>query len=599
MNTKLSNLRALFEQYNIDGYLIPHSDEYQNEHTPDCAKRLEYITGFTGSNGITIIMKDNQYFWTDGRYKIQAQKEVPDFMICERDFDEVAGKSNVIARSEATRQSHQMKGDCRGSDEPRNDALSPTDNLIKIGYNPMLFTSSQIALFSKNLQLIPIQQDLIEAIWQDKPNLPNSPAYLYPIQYSGMDAISKLKIVRDNFINQAKYALITEADSICWLLNIRGADIESVPVILGYLIMSGDDLILFTDISKIPDEVKNALPFVQFKRQDEIFEMLKSTKDSMLVDPISCSLGLQHLISNKIEAMNPCLLPKACKNYVEIECMKQGHIKDAVALCTGLAWVQNNRGITEHDVSLKLTELRRSQEGYVMNSFPTIAGFRENGAIIHYRAPEHGSKVIEGDGMLLIDSGAHYLGCTTDVTRVLVFGTPTNEQKRRYTQVLKGHIAMANARVPVGTFGGSLDVCARQYLWSDGVDYVHGTGHGVGNMLSVHEYPRYIWSAKMPTILKEGMVVSDEPGFYKEGEFGIRIENLLYVKKSSYEGFLEFEMLTLVPYSRDLIDISMLTLSEKEYLMGYYQRIRELVLPLLEDEAKAWCEYEIGLVEMF
>ena len=602
MNQKLLNLRALFASHNIDGYIIPHSDEYQNEYTPDSAKRLRYITGFTGSSGIAVITKDNQYFWTDGRYKIQARKEVPDYVICDRDFADVAKNETTSssslqskARGSHDNDTYKFQRSPRSASGLEDDDRGELDDQIKIGYNPMLFTAAQIASFSSKLTLIPITEDLVDSLWQHKPKLPDTKAYLYPIQYAGMDAASKLKIVRQNFVNQAKYALITEPDCICWLLNIRGGDIESVPMILGYMMISQDDAICFTDISKIIPAIKTALPFVQFKPQEEIFDMLKSTKNSTLFDPVFCSLGFQNLIHNKIEGINPCLLPKACKNPVEIECMKQGHIKDAVALCTGLAWVQNHRGITEHDVSLKLTELRSKQEGYVMNSFDTIAGFRENGASIHYRADTHGSKIIEGDGMLLVDSGGHYWGCTTDVTRVLLFGRPTDEQKRRYTQVLKGHIALESICVPVGTIGGTLDVCARQYLWEDGVDYIHGTGHGVGNMLSVHEYPRYIWSARSNVALQEGMVVSDEPGFYKEGEFGIRIENMLYVKKSQHNGFLECEMLTLVPYAKDLIDMEMMTFKEMAYLREYYQRIREDVLPLLEDEAREWCEYQMAL----
>lgn len=561
MTTQISNLRALFQKYGIDGYIIPTSDEYQNEYSPDCAKRLQYVTGFTGSNGIAIIMQDNAYFWTDGRYKLQAKKELPDFMICDRDF------GMIISAQE----------------------------IVKIGYNPMLFTSAQIAAFSPKLNLVPIMSDLVDEIWQDKPKAPSSKAYLYPIEYAGLDVLSKLKIARKSLSDKVSYALITQPDSICWLLNIRGADISSVPVILGYLILGNDEVILFTDLSKISDGICDALPYVAFKEQGEIFEQLKLIHGTIMFDPNSCPLGLLNLMSNKIEGVNPCLMPKSCKNDIEIQCAKHGHIKDAVALCEGLAWAQNNRGITEYDIALKLTELSSKQEGYVMNSFPTIAGFRENGAIIHYGPKPNISKIIEGDGMLLIDSGGHYLGATTDVTRVIVFGKPTQEQVRRYTQVLKGHIALAMCKFPEGSFGCNIDICARQFLWEDGVDYIHGTGHGVGNMLSVHEQPS-ISQAKGNMPLKAGMIVSNEPGFYKEGEFGIRIENLMYVKESKMKGFLEFEMLTLVPYARDLIDVEMLTAKEIEFLRGYYQNIRERVYPLLDGEAKIWCENEMGLV---
>lgn len=603
MKTKLSNLRALFnsdnfDTYNIDGYIIPHSDEYQNEYTPDCSKRLEYITGFKGSNGIAIITKDNQYFWTDGRYQLQAKQELPDFTLCDRSFNVIASdKRNAVMLSSSS----SLQSKSRGSHDndtykllrsPGSSSGPEDDDVVamRLGYNPMLFTSAQIEAFSKNLNLVPVTEDLVDKIWLDKPKAPNSAAYLYPIKYSGQDVLTKLEQVRKNFCSSN--ALITQPDSICWLLNIRGADIESVAVILGYLILSQDKATFFTDLSRISSEIRLALQNVEFKESKQIFDILKETKEFIMFDPASCPLGLQNLIANKVEGVNPCLIPKSCKNEVEIQCAKAGHIKDAIALCEGLTWVQNNRGITEYDIAGKLTELRAKQSGYVTNSFPTIAGFRENGAIIHYNATMKGSKTIEGDGILLIDSGAHYLGCTTDVTRVLVFGKPTEEQKRRYTQVLKGHIALSRVKFPVGTFGCNIDILARQYLWEEALDYAHGTGHGVGNMLSVHEAPTYIGQVKTKADLKEGMIVSNEPGFYKEGEFGIRIENLMYVKKSSVEGFLEFEMLTLVPYARNLIDIKMLTEQEVDYLKIYYDRIKNEILPFLSPEAKKWYEME-------
>jgi Xaa-Pro aminopeptidase len=554
----IPKLRELFNKDNIDGYIIPHNDEYQNEYVPESNNRLKFISGFTGSNGIAIVTKDNKFFWTDGRYILQAKKEVPDFVTASRDFKEV-GKA-------------------------------------RIGYNPILFTKSQLDTLSKDLTMVAISQDLIDQIWTSKPKILKSKAYLYPVKYSGMKAEEKLEIVRDNIKNSADYALITEPDSICWLLNIRGSDIEHVPLVLGYMIVGLEEVYLFTDLEKFSEEIQKEFGFIKFKNLPELFDILALIKNKILIDPTSCPVALSDLCINKAYGKNPCLTPKACKNDTEIKYAIEGHIKDAIALCEGLSWVYKTKGITEHDVSIKLTELRSKQEGYVTDSFPTIAGFRENGAVIHYRAPENGSKIIDGDGILLIDSGAHYLGCTTDVTRTIVWGTPSSEQKKRYTQVLKGHIALSSSIFPKGTLGGSLDIKARQYLWEDGENYTHGTGHGVGSMLSVHEYPRYIWSLQAQTELKEGMIVSNEPGFYKEGEFGIRIENLIYVERSSYPSFLKFETLTLVPYARDLIDIEMLTKQEKEFLRSYYSRIKKLILPSLSDDARIWCEYEMGIL---
>ena len=633
MTDTISRLRALLTNHNIDGYIIPRTDEYQNEYTPECANRLEYMTGFNGSSGIAIITKDAKYFWTDGRYVLQAAKEVPDFTLCSRDFSEV-GADKILAQP-------RHPGLDPGSSSLSNviiKELGPRfhgdDGIVRIGYNPMLFTGPQLDMLSKKLELVPIDGDLIDQIWPSKPAAPKTNVYLYPLEYSGKEASVKLaeikavlsrhpgldpgpsslnkNIILKNTLEKDgvikgldpgfrrddgfESYLITSPDSICWLLNIRASDIEHVPVMLCYAIISHDKMTVFTDISRITEDVKKHLNFVEFRPTEDIFAALKSA-GKIQFDPSTCPIAFVNIIHDKLEAMNPCLIPKSCKNDTEIEYTKKGHIKDAVALCEGLAWTQKMRGIREYDICLKLTELRAKQEGYVMDSFHTTAAFRENGAVIHYRPPSEDSKIIDNDGLLLIDSGGHYLGCTTDVTRVLALGKPTSEQKTRYTQVLKGHIALAMARFPDNTFGSNLDILTRQFLWNDGVDYAHGTGHGVSNMLSVHESPGgYIGQARTAVPMKAGMISSNEPGFYKNGEFGIRIENLMFTKPAVQKGFLEFEMLTLVPYARDLIDMDMMTDKEMGYLRNYYKKIRDRVLPLLSLEAKMWCEYEMEIV---
>lgn len=565
MTKKLFSLRALLTKYNIDGYIIPRTDEYQNEYTPECANRLEYITGFKGSSGIAIITQTAKWFWTDGRYILQATKELPNFTLCSRDFSEVGN--------------------------------------ARIGYNPMLFTRAQLDILSKKLELIPIEHDLIDQIWPSKPPAPKTEVYLYDVEYAGKEASAKLAEVRENLSGDC---LITSPDSICWLLNIRASDIEHVPVMLCYTVISANKATVFTEISRIPDEVRKHLDFVEFKHTEEIFATLKSLS-KIQYDPSTCPVAFVDIMQDTTEAINPCLIPKSCKNDVEIEYAKKGHIKDAVALCEGLAWAQKIRDIEtkdirikkikEYDICLKLTEIRKKQDGYVMDSFHTIAAFKENGAIVHYRPTSEDSKLIDSNGLLLIDSGAHYMGCTTDVTRVITLGPPTIEQKTRYTQVLKGHIALAQAKFPENTFGSNLDILTRQYLWDEGLDYAHGTGHGVGNMLSVHESPGgYIGQVRTTVPMKAGMISSNEPGFYKNGEFGIRIENLMFTKQAQQKGFLEFEMLTLVPYARNLIDFDMMTPKEMKYLQEYYEKIRKSVLPLLPLEAKIWCEYEIDAI---
>ncbi len=559
MKQNIEKLRKLFKSRMVDCYVIPSYDEYQNEYTPESSRRLEFITGFTGSNGLAIVTKDQAYFFTDGRYLLQSKGEL--------------GEGWEI---------HDLK---------LLPELAVAEHVI--GYNPMLFTENQLSFYFNKLQLKPLEEDLVDLIWDDKPPAPASEAYLYPLKYAGLDATSKLELVRKEFLDRAEYCLITSPASICWVLNIRASDIECSPIMLGYMLISKEEVILFTNLSRINVQVKKELSFVEFHAEHKLKQSLAEISGKIMIDPGNCSEGLQKLIKNPVKAPNPCSIPQSCKNDVEIKGAIAGHIKDAVALCEALAWIVANKakGLTEYDISLKLTHFRSLQDGYIMDSFHPIVGFRENGAIIHYRADNGKSKVVEGDGVLLIDSGGHYLGCTTDVTRTIVLGKPEPEVKKRYTQVLKGHIRLAAQIFPVGTFGCNLDVLARMHLWQEGLDYAHGTGHGVGNALNVHEGPTSIRQNKAEVSLKEGMIASNEPGFYKDGHYGMRIENLVYIKKS-HPGFLEFQNLTLVPYCRALIDFPMLDKCELDYLKSYYLVILEKIAPLLSNDARQWLEEE-------
>ncbi len=563
MNQKIQNLRQSFVKYNIDAYIVPCTDEYQNEYTPPCAKRLEYITGFTGSNGYVIVAQDKIYFFTDVRYLLQAKKELPDFFDI-RDFRTL-------------------------SDFALGD--------LTIGYNPMIFTKKQVSNLLPKLNLVEINDDLIDEIWTDKPANPASKVYIYDMEYAGKSAKDKILEIRNEIKTKADYVLVTDPTSVCWALNLRASDIEFCPIMLGRLLISQDEVVLFTDLSRISDEVRLSLDFMHFANEKETEQYLSKIESKVMLDPSNCSVGISNLIKNKVEHVNPCQLPQYCKNEVEINGAIEAHVKDAVALCEALAWIHDQHkagnATTEYDAGLKLSYFRSKQEGYVMDSFPPIVGFKDNGAIIHYRSVEETAKKIEGDGMLLIDSGGHYLGGTTDVTRNLFFGTPSNEVKKRYTEVLKGHIAVAMQVFPEGTSGFSLDTLARMFLWNEGLDYAHGTGHGVGNFLSVHEGSVLSRYATFPSI-KRGTILSNEPGFYKNGEYGIRVENLLYVKDLG-NGFLAFENLTLVPYCHKLIDFTLINNYELDYLTNYYAIIKTKVRHLLSDEAKEWLDGEISL----
>lgn len=546
----ISLLKQSFDQYQIDGYIVPSTDEFQSEYTASYARRLEYITGFTGSNGMAIVLKDKSLFFTDGRYLDQAARELDGGEFEIHDLFQIA------------------------------QHLTPAI----LGYDDMLFTEKQLSYFSKN-SLKAIEKNLIDQVWDNKPSFPVSDVCSYGSEYSGFNADIKISNIRSVMKDKgADYLLLTTSDSICWLLNIRASDIPFCPMLLSYLVISQNEIFLFTEGNLNSKNIK-IFPIAKIR------SFLSGLKGQIMLDNKSVPLGLVKLCTKVISTDDPCILPKACKDEVEIEGAKTSHLKDAVALCEAIAWIEELvqiEGVTEYEIGLKLTEYRSKQEGYVSDSFAAIVGFKENGAIIHYRAPAKGSKLVKGEGLLLIDSGGHYLGGTTDVTRTINIGIPTKEQKQRYTQVLKGHINLAKQKFVKGTTGGNLDVLARMYLWQDGLDYAHGTGHGVGNMLFVHEGPQNI-SRYSNIALQKNMIVSNEPGFYKKGSYGIRIENLQYVRDLS-NGFMQFESLTLVPYCRDLMEDSLLEESEVEFLRNYQERIKKNVYPKLSARAKAFVD---------
>jgi Xaa-Pro aminopeptidase len=541
---RVKSLETLLAKYGDISYVIPSCDEYQGEYIAANARRLEYITGFTGSNGMAVISaRGKSVFFTDGRYIAQSHKEL-DLSIFEIYNLSILPKFNW-------------------ENYPK-----------KLYYNPKLFTRKQLELF-QNLELISIEEeDFIDQIWENRPAKEGVAFWHYPIEYSGKSFIEKYDDLR--VIMKAKnvdYVLLTKSDSICWFLNIRGNDVPFNPVAQGYLIVGHETVHFFTDMNKIINI--QDLHNVEFHHETEIENFIESVNGSrILFDPKTSPIFFEKLFDKfailKIASEDPTTLPKAIKNSVEIMHAKSGHLKDGKALSAFFKWLRkavNEEILYESDLEIKLEEFRSKQPGFLMSSFSAICGYQENGAIIHYHAKKGVDKQIKAEGILLIDSGAQYLGCTTDVTRTICLGTPTKEQKRRYTQVLKGHIALMLIHFPIGTSGEHLDVLARQYLWMDGLNYAHSTGHGVGSCLNVHEGPQRISPAReFSAPLQEGMILSNEPGYYKEGEYGIRIENLVHVVKSQYDGLLKFENLTMVEYCEELIDFDILTEEEMNYL---------------------------------
>ncbi len=562
---RIYKLRSLFQKYSIFGYVVPSTDEYLNEYTPDRNKRLQYISNFSGSNGVAIITINHNLFFTDGRYLDQAKNELYDSF-------EIFDIKNL----------------------PNFDFLQFIDSDTSVGYDPSMFTTKTIKLFDK-LNLSPISAgNLIDIIWNERPKNLGSLVHIHDEKFAGKSHIEKIDLCRAAIAkHEAKYLIITSPESISWLLNLRAADIDHVPLVLSNLIMSQDQLYLFIDHEKITNAIFAARAEITIKPPEEFTNMLNDLTDKILYDEKQTALFVLNLIKDKniLSIQDPCILPKACKNEIEIKHAIGFHIQDAVALCEFLSYIdlcENLSELTEYDLGETLTKFRAKQNGYIMDSFTTICGFKENSAIVHYKAKKHSAKQISGDGILLVDSGGQYQGATTDVTRTIAIGEPTEVQKLRYTQVLKGHIALASAKFPCGTTGANLDILARQFLWQDYKDYPHGTGHGVGSFLNVHEGPQSI--NKVNNIsLQPGMILSNEPGYYEFEQFGIRIENLIYLKECDSEsGFLEFVNLTLVPFDLKLINYNMLTKNEISYIKNYYADIKTNIFHLLSTEAGAW-----------
>jgi Xaa-Pro aminopeptidase len=568
IESRLNELRQLLDTYKFTGYMVPSTDEYLSEYVPFYAKRLEYVTGFTGSNGLAIILKNTVLFFTDGRYINQCVSQLDNTLFQVFNL--------------------QVLKNFDWSKYIDSDAI--------ISYDAKLFTEQTLQKFvTVNIQAH--KENLIDLIWHEQPKKPNSKIYDYPVKYAGEDYKDKIKKCR-NFLenNSANNMVINDSDSLCWLLNIRAHDVEFSPLLLANIIITQKRIYCFFDINRIDSAlVRDGMVVLP---EEEFANVVANLQGVTLFDDNQCSSYVHNLIILKEHKniKNPCGLWKACKNDVEIKYMQQGHVQDAVAVCEFLSYIaqQDISDLTEYDLSKKLTELREKGELYVFDSFPTICGYKDNGAIIHYRATKESAKKIIGQGLLLIDSGGQYLGATTDITRTVTVGTPTVEHKRYYTKVLKGHIALARAVFPQDKVTGAhLDILARQYLWNQGDDYAHGTGHGVGSFLSVHEGPQNISLNGFGSKIAKGMIMSNEPGYYVPGEFGIRIENMMYVKNAESPGFLCFQMLTLVPYSKELIDMNMLTHDEMQYLKSYYSDIEQKLAPLLSVNALKWLKEQI------
>jgi len=571
MKNRLGDLRERMATHNVDAYLVPRTDEFQGEYVAPYAERLAWLTGFTGSAGFAVATKDKAAFFTDGRYTLQAQLQVNG-----DNFDRLDG-----------------------SDTNPAQWLSNQKNIKTIGFDPWLFTASQLDAY-KEFTLIPTQ-NLIDALWTDQESRPQFFAVPHDVRYAGEDDASKRTRIGKTL--DADYVLFTLSDSIAWLLNIRGCDVPHTPVCHCYVLMDkSGQCEIFIDPHKINADAERHM-----KDQGRIIAIDAMTDhlaqlpqgSSIQLDPRTCPVFFRDFFEKQNHPIvlknDPCILPKAIKNNTELDGTRHAHIRDGAALVEFMHWLSEQplkSETTELTCVDKLLEFRKRREIFKDLSFDTIAGFGSHGAIIHYRADESSDIPLMRDNLFLLDSGAQYLDGTTDVTRTLALGTPTAEQKDAYTRVLKGHVAIATVTFPHGTTGAQLDILARHALWQVGLDYAHGTGHGVGSYLAVHEGPQNISKGASPVPLVSGMILSNEPGFYKEGGYGIRIESLVIVKDRAdlAPGFMGFETITLAPLDRALIEVSLLTQDDVKWINTYHRDVYTKLSPYVNDPARIWLE---------
>ncbi len=554
---KVDALRKYMKEQGLTALLIPHADEYQGEYLAPYSERLAWLTGFTGSAGIAILTLEKAAFFTDGRYTLQAKEQLPEFY----EIHNISEKTPFLWMAE------NLKQDAR------------------VGFDPWLFTEPQLKAFKYTL--VPLSPNPIDGLWKDRPAPPKDFIRIHPLEFTGESDASKRTRIGTSL--KADQVLITACDSIAWLLNIRGNDVPHTPVVQSFCLLKKDGSYdLFVDLDKTNAKVYNHASEGNGRLIDmkQMTHHLSKMTGTCQIDPFITPIALIHLLQEAgipiVHAEDPCLMPKAIKNEVELKGALHAHIQDGIALSRFFEWLKNQplKGeTTELSASDKLHEFRKQGKYFEDLSFDTISGFGSHGAIVHYRVTPESDNPLTRDNLYLLDSGGQYLTGTTDVTRTIALGPPTPEQKDRYTRVLKGHIALATAVFPEGTTGLQLDALARQYLWEVGCDYDHGTGHGVGSYLRVHEGPQGISKRGTNAPLKPGMILSNEPGYYKEGEYGIRIENLVkVVSLKNPKRFLGFETLTLVPLDTNLIDTSLLTEKEKEWVATYHAHIKKTLI---------------------
>jgi len=573
---RLAALRAAMKAAGMDGFLIPRADAHRGESVPASEARLAYVTGFTGSAGLALIGAKKAALFVDSRYTLQAPSQTD------------TGKIDVL--------------EFQGGISPDIKLYVPKGG--KLAYDPWLHTPGEVRDLADKLaghaEIVP-HANLVDAIWTDRPAPPVSPIEFLGHNRAGRTAEDKIAYLHEVLAaEKADAAVLTLPESICWLFNMRGRDLPNTPFVLGFAIVPKSGLpTLYLDAAKISPDLTKALDGIariaKATTLTKALEKLGAGKKAVLVDPQSAPSAIAETLrgagARLIEKRDPVLGPKSRKNGAELAGMREAHKLDGVALAKFLCWFDAEApkgALTEIGIVTALEAFRREEETCIDASFDTISGAGPNGAIVHYRVTTRTDRRLNAGEIMLVDSGAQYLSGTTDITRTLSTGAATPEQKDRYTRVLKGMIAISTARFPRGTTGAQIDILARQFLWQEGITYNHGTGHGVGAFLGVHEgpvgiAPRYV----LP--LEAGNVLSNEPGYYKAGEYGIRIENLIVVRDAEdFPGYLDFETLTLAPIDTRLIDPALMTQAETDWLNAFHARVWTEIGPLVSGKVKDW-----------
>lgn len=580
---RLMQLRQLMKEKGVQGYIVPTSDFHETEYVSEYFACRKYMSGFTGSAGVLVVLLDKAALWTDGRYFIQAAQQLENTGI------------------------ELMKQGMEGTPSIEEYILSNVEENGCVGFDGRVMNLQDATKYAtsfgvKNISL-KTDEDFVGQIWTERPELPHTQTFHYDEKYAGKGMDEKLKDVRKQMESvHADTLVLTKVDEIAWLYNLRAFDIPHFPVAMAYTIIQKDNATIYMDASRLDEESKTLFEKynIDVLAYDEIYKDVTRLEGKVWVDPTSINCALVwSMHAELIQQASPIILMKAMKSEVELENTRKAHLKDGIACTKFMYWLKKNvtsLKLTELNTQDKLQEFRKSMDGYLEDSFAAICAYKGHAAMMHYKASEETDVTLQPEGMLLVDSGGQYLEGTTDITRTYVLGPITEEEKHWFTLALKGHIRLEKANFLYGCRGINLDILARGPLWDEAMDYQCGTGHGVGHLSNVHEAPngfrwRIVPERNDSCVLEEGMLQSNEPGVYVEGKFGIRHENEMVVRKgikNFYGQFMNFENLTFVPFDRDGIDSTLLDSKELAWLNDYHQQVFEKVSPYLEEEEKAW-----------